>query len=579
MKISIAKTAGFCMGVHRAVEMALDAANQGGGPIYTYGPLIHNPQVLKLLAEKGIRVLEEIPETGTGTVLIRAHGVPPETRKRLEAAGFAIVDATCPRVIKVQAIIEKHARDGFACIIVGDSDHPEVIGLLGYAGKAGHVVGRIHELESLPPFDKAIVVAQTTQNTSLFEDVRKWVETRQPKYKIFNTICDSTERRQSEARRLADLVDAVVVVGGHESGNTQRLAEIVRQTGKPAYHIETESELEVEALKSVGRIGITAGASTPNWIIKRIYRFIESLPYRDDPSSLKRRIFSLQRYLLLTNIYLALGAGALCYACTHLQELRRMLPYIVISVFYTLSMHMLNHLTGIREARFNDPDRAVFYETNKAMLTVMAMVSGALGLSIAASMGMFPFVLLFIMSVLGLAYNMPLIPGFVRSVKYRRIRDVPGSKTILIALAWAMVTGLFPVLAESGAIRFSTVPAVIWAGTIAFVRAAFFDVADMQGDRIVGKETIPILIGRDKTMGLLRGMLLMVFVILFLSSVFQVIPGLGFVLLGSPVYLFVVLAIQKRGYMTPGLRMEFLMETHFILIGVATLIWSVWPRG
>ena len=576
MKISIAKTAGFCMGVHRAVEMALDAANDGSGPIYTFGPLIHNPQVLKLLREKGIRVLDEIPESGEGTVLIRAHGVPPDKRKQLEAAGFSIIDATCPRVIKVQAIIEKHAREGCACIIVGDRDHPEVVGLLGYAGKKAHVVGRMHELDSLPNFDKAIVVAQTTQNTLLFDAVKKWAENHHPRYKVFNTICDSTERRQAEARRLADAVDAVVVVGGHESGNTQRLVEIVQQNGKPAYHIETEAELSMEVLKNIGHVGITAGASTPNWIIKRIYRFIESLPYRDDPSSLKRRIFSLQRFLLITNIYLALGAGALCYACTQLQALRHMVPYIVISVFYILSMHMLNHLTGIKEARFNDPDRAVFYETNKILLTLMALISGALGLSIAAGLGMFPFVLLFIMSVLGLAYNMPLIPGFIRNVKHRRIRDIPGSKTILIALAWAMVTTLFPVLAETGTIRFSTLPVVIWAGVIVFVRAAFFDVLDMQGDRIVGKETIPILMGRDKALALLRAMLLIVFVILFLSSVFRVISGLGYVLLASPLKLFVVLVIHKRGYMMPGIRMEFLMESHLLLIGFVTLLWNFW---
>ena len=192
------------MGVRRAVEMVLDAPDEHANPIFTYGPLIHNPQVLNLLREKDIRVMKEIPAHGSGTVLIRAHGVPPSVKQQLTQADFKVIDATCPRVIKVQTIIRKHAKKDFASIIIGDKDHPEVIGLLGYARQNGHVVGSIEELEALPPFDKAIIVAQTTQNTKLFEAVKIWTADKHPHYKVFNTICDSTERRQAEVKRLAE---------------------------------------------------------------------------------------------------------------------------------------------------------------------------------------------------------------------------------------------------------------------------------------------------------------------------------------------------------------------------------------
>ena len=152
------------MGVRRAVEMVLDAPDQSTKPIYTYGPLIHNPQVLNLLQSKDIRVLDEIPNSGCGTVLIRAHGVPPTAKQHLKEAEFNVIDATCPRVIKVQTIIRKHAKKGYAVIIIGDKDHPEVIGLLGYARENGHVVGDMEELAALPAFDNAIIVSQTTQN-------------------------------------------------------------------------------------------------------------------------------------------------------------------------------------------------------------------------------------------------------------------------------------------------------------------------------------------------------------------------------------------------------------------------------
>ena len=151
MKILIAKTSGFCMGVRRAVEMVLDAPEKNENPIHTYGPLIHNPQVLEVLESKDISILDKIPDRGSGTVLLRAHGVPPETKRKLKDTGFHVLDATCPRVIKVQSIIRKHARQDFASIIVGDKNHPEVIGLLGYAGDSGYVVGSLEELEALPP--------------------------------------------------------------------------------------------------------------------------------------------------------------------------------------------------------------------------------------------------------------------------------------------------------------------------------------------------------------------------------------------------------------------------------------------
>ena len=182
MKILIAKNAGFCMGVRRAVEMVLDAPNKHENPICTFGPLIHNPQVLSLLREKEITTLEHIPECGTGTVLIRAHGVPPQTKQNLKKAGYKIIDATCPRVIKVQTIIRMHAKKDYASIIIGDKDHPEVIGLLGYAEGKGFVVDNLDDLDSLPSFEKAIIVAQTTQNTLFFEEIKQWATYKFPHY-------------------------------------------------------------------------------------------------------------------------------------------------------------------------------------------------------------------------------------------------------------------------------------------------------------------------------------------------------------------------------------------------------------
>jgi (E)-4-hydroxy-3-methyl-but-2-enyl pyrophosphate reductase len=565
------------MGVRRAVEMVLDAPAQSTKPIYTYGPLIHNPQVLNLLKSKDIKVLDEIPDRGCGTVLIRAHGVPPTVKQHLKEAEFNVIDATCPRVIKVQTIIRKHAKKDYAVIIIGDKDHPEIIGLLGYARNNGHVVGDMEELAALPAFDNAIIVSQTTQNARLLESVINWVAENHPHYKIFNTICDSTERRQAEVQRLAEAVDAVIVVGGYNSGNTRRLAEIARQTGKPTYHIESESELasmDTHLLASARHIGITAGASTPNWIIKKVYRALETLQVKRT-QSWRRIMFQLQRVLLLTNIYVSLGAGCLTYAMAKLQGFSQFFPYVLISLLYVQSMHTLNHLTGNKSDQYNDPDRAKFYQKYKLLLNILALAAGGTGLVIAHTLGLFPLLLLLIMSLLGLSYNLRIVPQMFVGLRYRRIRDIPGSKTLLIAMAWGIVTAVLPPLSLTGKASWVTGLIFLWTVAIVFVRTAFFDILDMQGDRIVGKDTFAIMLGEKRTMRILKNMLIVLVAALMLLSSFHIISYLGLVLIGCPIFFLLLLSAYERGVLLPSIKLEFLVETNFILAGAAAFLWSM----
>jgi 4-hydroxy-3-methylbut-2-enyl diphosphate reductase len=573
MKIEIAKTAGFCMGVRRAVELALDAPGKHAAPIYTYGPLIHNPQVLDLFADKGIQVLREIPAKGRGTVIIRAHGVPPEDKKRLKEAGFKVVDATCPRVIRVQSIIRVHARKGYAAIIIGDRDHPEVVGLMGYAGNRGQVVSSMDELIALPAFDQAIIVAQTTQNLRFYDQVKAWAAEKQPHYKTFDTICDSTEKRQAEVKRLAELVDAVIVVGGRQSGNTQRLAEIAGESGKPAYHVETESELEACDLDRVRRAGITAGASTPNWIIKRVYRELEQLPAKKE-AGLIAGLFHLIRILLLTNGYVALGAGCLCLACIRLLAVPVEGAPVAAAMLYVLSMHLLNHLTGTAEDKYNDPERARFYERFRLPLSMISIAAGGLGILAASAMGSVAFVLLLVMSLLGLSYNLYLLPD-LPEYRFRRFKDIPGSKTFLIAVAWGVVAVLLPGITGKGAMTFCIAVVFIWAVALVFARTAFFDLLDVQGDRIMGKETLPILLGNRKTIVLLKGILTGCMVLSAAAAAIGLFTGLGFLLVLCPGAMLVLVGAHENGQMLPGMRLEFMVESLFLLSGVITVIWML----
>ncbi len=571
MKITIAKTAGFCMGVRRAVELALDAPAKYPKPIYTYGPLIHNPQVLALFAEKRVTVLNEIPAQGTGTVLVRAHGIPPGTRDGLKKAGFQVINATCPRVVKVQSIIKSHARKGYTVIIVGDEDHPEVVGLQGYAGDQGQVLSSLEALAKAPAYEQAIIVAQTTQNLREYNQIKKWAAQHRPHYKIYNTICDSTEKRQAEVRHIAREADAVVVVGGKESGNTQRLAAIVNAVGKKAYHLETEDELDIDALSRMQNIAITAGASTPSWVIKRVLRSIQQIPIKRGKGW--RSIWMrLERFVLLTNLYVALGAGAVAYAAIRLQGLPTIHPSIAVAILYVISMHILNNLTGRAESRYNDPEREHFYSRYKVSLTAMTLIAGALGLVAAYQMGVLPFWVLLFMSFLGLTYNWRMVPHMTAGeLTFRSFRSFPGSKTILIALAWGVVTAVLPALAAKTGRPISGLIAFIWATSLVFCRTAFFDILDMQGDRIVGKETLPILIGQKRAFKLLQFCLVLGMALLVLAGLTGVMTPLSFLLVIPSLLLWGVIYAHSQGHMLPGMPMEFKVESLLILCGVIAL--------
>ncbi|MDY6989060.1 MAG: 4-hydroxy-3-methylbut-2-enyl diphosphate reductase [Thermodesulfobacteriota bacterium] len=572
MRIKLAKTAGFCMGVRRAVEIVLDVANSQDGPIYTFGPLIHNPQVLEILAEKGVSILDDLSVKGPGSVVIRAHGVPPQTKQALSDSGLTVIDATCPRVVKVQTIIAKYAKQGYGVIIVGDRDHPEVTGLLGYAKGQGHVVSCLEDLDQLPCLERAIVVAQTTQDGRFFTAVARTIKEHFSHFKLFDTICDSTHKRQAEVRNMARSVEAVVVVGGRNSGNTQRLAQVVEQEGVPAFHVEREEELERKAIEPFKTVAVTAGASTPNWVIKKVCRTLEGLTEKKGG----KLIFRIQRWLLLSNLYLALGAGCLSYACALLSGIRPSLPSTIMAACYVLSMHILNNFIGKEAVRYNDPDRAHFYEYNRGILLSLAALSGAGGLFTAFTLGLVPFFVLCVISLLGLLYKVKLFPRPLNMGRHiEGISDIPGSKTVLIALAWGVVTVVLPHLSISLSMTSTMIVVSLWASVMAFVRTAFFDILDMQGDRIVGQESLPIVLGERKTLRLLKQFLALSFALLVIAPLLQAATTLAFCLVLSVCYMAGVLWAIEKDWIVPGFRFEFLVESIFVFTAGVSLLWQL----
>lgn len=275
MKIILAQTAGFCMGVKRAMQIAVDTAQKNTDGVYTCGPLIHNPQAVQYLESQGIKSVNCSKELESGIVIIRAHGMPINEIKLLESKNIKIVDATCPHVVTSQKKICSYIAKGYHIFIAGDKDHPEILSLQSFAADKCNLISKKELAENVLVPDKSMLIAQTTFSQKEFEEIAKQLRAKNEGIIISNSICKATSERQQEIERLAAIADAVIVTGGYSSANTKRLAQIASRLCKNTCHVETYNQLNLNKLKNKEKIVVTAGASTPDFITEEVIRFLE----------------------------------------------------------------------------------------------------------------------------------------------------------------------------------------------------------------------------------------------------------------------------------------------------------------
>jgi 4-hydroxy-3-methylbut-2-en-1-yl diphosphate reductase len=275
MRVEVAEFAGICYGVERALRLAA-SASESDSKVHTLGPLIHNPQAVAALREKGVEVARTLDEVAGGTLVIRSHGVEPSIIDEARERGLHVVDATCPHVSKAHEAAAELRRDGYLVVVVGEADHPEVEGILAHAGAGAIVVSSAGELPRKLAGSKIGVVVQTTQSARRLAEVIEAILPRASELRIFNTICSATGKRQRAAEELAARVDVMIVVGGHNSGNTTRLAQICREVSPHVHHVETPDDLDPAWFEGAESVGVTAGASTPDEQMQAVIRAIEA---------------------------------------------------------------------------------------------------------------------------------------------------------------------------------------------------------------------------------------------------------------------------------------------------------------
>ena len=480
--VTVAKSAGFCPGVKRAIDKVLELEAAGKKPVYTIGPLIHNKQVTDMLAAKQITSIDRPQDAAdkSGVLVIRAHGITPQFQQEVQSCGMEVVDATCPLVKHAQNIIAQYAAQGYHTVIVGDGGHAEVIGLLGYTQGKGVVVSGPEEAARLPHFDKVNVVSQTTQKESVFYETAEEIKKHADECQISNTICQPTKDRQKETIELAQSADLVIVVGGRHSANTARLALLCKGLAPAVLHVETEDELEAAPVTHAKKIFITAGASTPNWVIDRVAARVRELRKPNATSRLSGLAGKIWRFLVRNCFYTAFAASALTYVCMRLEGVPADSRLLAFSWLFVYA------LTAFNRAAEAEPGQ------NRRFLTAAAILSGLFATGTAFLLGGGALTLCLLFLAAGFAYPF-------RHLLKLQLLSLPGTKDIVTALGWAFTCALLPAYEHGLLLRKASYLAIFYTILLVFMRSVTLGFTSANKDLIIGRESFYKAFGMKKT--------------------------------------------------------------------------------
>ena len=389
---------------------------------------------------------------------------------------------------------------------------------------------------------------------------------------VFQTICRSTREKQRELRELASSVDALIVVGGRGSANTRRLADIARSCGVRTFHVESESDIDDAEISVFDKIGIVSGSSTPNWMIFRIMDRLEEIGRK---SPFARWLREVIRFAVKSNLYAAMGAGFLAYSASMIMSIQPSMVHIIGSAMYVLSMHILNHFTDREALRFSEPTMMRFCEQKRFLLVPMGVAGVCIVLAVGVVQGLLPFIFLSVACLLGVAYSISIIPIWKGGrVSLVRIRDIPASKDLFVPAAWTAVIVLLPAIGGEVAFGLSVFVAAAYVFGIVFIRCLLFSMSDVQEDMIVGRETIPTLLGKERSR-VISIVATLVLGLVLLGAI-PLIGSLSLFLMFPPGYILgcIYLYYYRVRQISHGTLFEVVLDTSFVLAGVSAIFWK-----
>lgn len=575
MKIEMAKNSGFCMGVRKAIIRIVDELNSSEEKIYMYGPLIHNPQTIEVLKNRGLITIDSLNELSNRQIAIRTHGIPVDENKRIRKNALRTINLTCSRVARVQSIIKKYSGDGYYTIIIGDKDHAEVIGLKSYARAGVHVVSDINDIEDIASAEKYIIVSQTTHERNQFDQLVLEISKKFKNIFVIDTICDSTKLRQDDVKNgIKKGIDTLVVVGGKNSANTSRLVKIGSDNGIKTFHIETDAELKKDDFLNSRYVLVTAGASTPGWIINNVLEKLYII--KNESSNFIIKVFKNYFELLIrSNIISSLASLFMVLLAQLYAEISLNVTYGIISALYIFVMYSVNNYLDRSFLIKSNSYKYKIYDKYGLHLLISSIISFIASVYLAYTISISLAILILIPYLFGLIYSTPVVKKLVKNTKSGLFKKIYNTK-IITGFGWLIAVIAIPYYGYgiSWEIYLS---AGLFFFTFVFLRHLIIDFVAFQGDLILGRDTLPTWFG-------VRNVVMSSYVISLISSLVFVAVS---ILLNKSIFIILLLCllyyilllkkIQKTDYLI-SLRYEFIIDLNYFVLAVLYFIIKLSPK-
>lgn len=577
MKIKIAENTGFCMGVRKAVLDIVDVINKNNETIYVLGPLIHNPQTVSILQSRGIITINSINDIENKIIAIRTHGIPKESLRSLKQKASKIINLTCPRVARVQGIVKKYSREGYFAIIIGDDHHAEVESVKSYAEDGVIVISTVEDIKKIPDALKYIVVAQTTFDECLFEEITEILKSKYNNLLIFNTICDSTHKRQSDViNAIKEGIDTLVVVGGKNSANTQRLAQIGRNSNVKTFHIESEEELLDQDFSNSNYVLVTAGASTPGWIINNVLEKLYSISNKHQ-NPFKYFIMRFFEIAIRLNLISSLASFFMSLLLEKLTGIWSSYKLPILSAFFIFIMYAVNNYFLKDTLKITNPFKYKLHKNNHFIILTSTIAAILISVIITCTIQNYAYLLVYYIILLtGIIYSSSHFKYFIHKYLPSLIKTIYSIKSIPANIGWIIITLFLPAIYALQFNNYTEIHIVnvfcmiIFLSYLILSRNLLLDFIGFNGDLIIGNITLPIIIGINRAKYLFYIVSLIAILSLLYLSIFY---NMKFILFTVNIlfnYLLVLKILNLKYFVS--LKYEILTDMNFIIFMLISLL-------
>ncbi len=569
MKIELAKHSGFCTGVKKAINKIVGEINTCGEEIYIQGPIIHSPQTVEILEKRGLKIIKEGNIVNNRITAIRTHGISQNEYRKIKENAKRIINLTCSNVAHVQALVKKYSAGGYFVLILGDKNHAEVQGISSFASGGFFIISDITDIGSIPQADKYILVSQTTLDLDFFDEASLILKNKLNEIEIINTICSATGDRQNDLHNaVKNGADAIVVVGGKNSANTKRLAQIGIDSNIKTFHIETENELNSDEFKDIKQVIVSAGASTPSWIVNNVLEKLYEINFKNKKNHISFLIKSFFEFFIRTNLFSSLMTVFMTLAILPCRIFECDLSMPFLSASFIFIMYSINNFFRPYEMQISKPFKYNLYSRYKYLLVFLTFIAFIYYLFFSLRSDYPAYGLYSIVFVCGFIYALPFVTKIVSNTRNKFLKTIFGVKSIITSSGWSFTALIIPFTVFPYD-RFHFTALLIIIFSIIFVRNILIDLIDYQGDMLLGIETVITIFGLKTTKFIIISLC-----ILYTASVlylFLLVNKTSMLFIINMLYYYFLYKKIKQNYYFYRFKFEMLIDLNLFLFAVFTV--------